>query len=59
MKKNQRIRYLLASACRANAAGTTARYDDLLDIRRRYEKSSHGIGGCKALAMFYSGAKSS
>ena len=59
MQKKQRIKYLLAKACRANALGTTARYDDLKIIRTKYDKSSHGIGGTKALAMFYTGAKSS
>lgn len=59
MKKKQRIKYLLAAANRANALGTTARYDDLLIIRTKYNLSSHGVGGCKAMAMFYTGAKSS
>jgi len=40
MEKKQRIRYEIGAAYRANAAGTTARQDDLQIIRNKYDLST-------------------
>lgn len=55
MEKKQRIRWEIAAATRLNAAGSTARTDDLNIIEHKYNLSSAGVGGTRALGQYYCG----
>ena len=54
MKKKQKIRYQIAAAQRANAAGA-GRNTAMTKIQNRYNLSSDGVGGTRSLGMMYSG----
>ena len=55
LEKKQRIRWELAAATRLNVAGSTERDDDLDLIEDKYNLSSAGVGGTRALGQYYSG----
>lgn len=54
MQKKQRIRYEIAAVQRANVAGA-GRNTAMAKIENKYNISSDGVGGTRALGMMYSG----
>lgn len=52
MTKQQRIRWEMRAALRANAAASTARHDDFQIIRNRYNLSTLGCNMQHAQAIF-------
>ena len=54
MKRNQRLRHDIAAATRRNPAGG-ARNTELALVEGKYHRSTLGIGGLRAMGMFYSG----
>ena len=54
MKKKPRIRYEIAAATRLNVLGV-ARTADMVFIERKYNLSSAGVSGTRAMGIFYSG----
>lgn len=55
MQKKQRIKYEIAYATRKNAAGA-GRNTAMAKVENRYNISSDGVGGTRALGMMYPGA---
>ena len=54
MEKKQRIRWEIAYASRNFAAGA-ARNTQLDKVEHKYNLSSAGVGGTRALGQYYSG----
>jgi hypothetical protein len=59
MTKRARVRYLVAAACRKNAAGTTARNDAVKKVSHAYLISDDITGDSilRGRVLFYPGAK--
>ena len=54
MQRKQRIRFYIAAASRRNGLGA-ARNTEMNGIRARYNISTAGTGGTRAMGVYYSG----